>query len=540
MKSIIYGKRSHQSGRASTNYNLEKRNVLVHYFFCLLRERDRRKLVHWALVATIALHFRGIDANAYRNGLGRAWSLDLQTAMEMLDEIYISTHSSRMDLLKKQRILFSALDNYNRFQRFTTQRCGKSGIFHNGIVFNAVRAKEFNKPCGTILKNNRSQLWKVLTSTLSPDYSTCTVTATLLREQQQSSEHVAMEVLDTITLPSNDWKIVSMPGSADKVTITHLDQVIPSSLRQRIPISVDTRSAICADRAWMANVTSNEQYRILPVREYAENVKHARSLNNLWNDIMSPLFEASVDDMSPVFEASVDESNNDLTLLQNKIKLFQKEFMEKIVDTDNSSSMHRNIKRFQQHSLEFFNEAYHAVDEYIWLPLLAKDEMQREELYLAAIDILSQFGMIDASMGMPVVVDGTDYRTMFQFGDVLTIQKLHQLNPSVLKQMTHIGNEDSARALYQLFTKHSIRNHDYLHENIHRLQAIYKIYYPGFIEICCSIIGAKRINIDPTKGSWCWMNNCSSCRETYGRRGLCIVRNTLSLLNFHRNLTSLK
>ncbi len=41
-----------------------------------------------------------------------------------------------------------------------------------------------------------------------------------------------------------------------------------------------------------------------------------------------------------------------------------------------------------------------------------------------------------------------------------------------------------------------------LHENIHRLQAIFKVYYPGFIEICCSVIGAKQVNIDPTKGSW--------------------------------------
>ncbi len=33
VKSIIYGKRSHEPGRALSNYNLEKRNVLVHYFF---------------------------------------------------------------------------------------------------------------------------------------------------------------------------------------------------------------------------------------------------------------------------------------------------------------------------------------------------------------------------------------------------------------------------------------------------------------------------------------------------------------------------
>ncbi len=120
--------------------------------------------------------------------------------------------------------------------------------------------------------------------------------------------------------------------------------------------------------------------------------------------------------------------------------------MDKVGDSVESSILYSNIKRFQQHCLEFFNEAYHAIDEYIWLPLLAKDEMQKDELYLATIDILSQFGMIDASSGKACVIKGTEFCRMFQFGDVLTVQKLHQLNPSVLRNMTHIGNKVSAQA----------------------------------------------------------------------------------------------
>ncbi len=178
--------------------------------------------------------------------------------MEMLDDIYHSTHQRRMDVLKDQRFLMSALDNYNRFQRFSTQRCGKSGVFHNGIVFSAVRAKEFHKPRGTILKNNKSEVWKVLTSTLSADYGKCTLTAMLLQEwRNASNEHTPTGIVGTITIPSNEWKIVSMPGSATSVTITHqYDQAIPSSLRQRIPINVDTRSMICDDRSWMATVNT--------------------------------------------------------------------------------------------------------------------------------------------------------------------------------------------------------------------------------------------------------------------------------------------
>ncbi len=38
-----------------------------------------------------------------------------------------------------------------------------------------------------------------------------------------------------------------MPGSPAKVTITHVDQEIPSSIRQKIPINVNMRRAIYGD-----------------------------------------------------------------------------------------------------------------------------------------------------------------------------------------------------------------------------------------------------------------------------------------------------
>jgi hypothetical protein len=55
--------------------------------------------------------------------------------------------------------------------------------------------------------------------------------------------------------------------------------------------------------------------------------------------------------------------------------------------------MERNISRFQKHCLEFFNEAYYAVSEYMWMPLLARDEMQQDELYIATLKILDAMGI---------------------------------------------------------------------------------------------------------------------------------------------------
>jgi hypothetical protein len=63
IKTMMYGKRLHESGRAISKYNLEKRNIMVHHFFTLLRERDRHHLVHWALVSTVALHMVSFNGN---------------------------------------------------------------------------------------------------------------------------------------------------------------------------------------------------------------------------------------------------------------------------------------------------------------------------------------------------------------------------------------------------------------------------------------------------------------------------------------------
>jgi len=82
LKSMMFGKRSNQPKQANSQYNLDKRHVLVHYFFCLLRERDRHHLIHWAMVGTIALHYRGADTASFRNTLGRAATIDLTIAFD--------------------------------------------------------------------------------------------------------------------------------------------------------------------------------------------------------------------------------------------------------------------------------------------------------------------------------------------------------------------------------------------------------------------------------------------------------------------------
>ncbi len=495
--SIMFGKRSNEPKRANTKYNLDKRHVLVHYFFCLLRERDRHHLIHWALVATVALHYRGADNSFFRNHLGRASTMDVRVAFEKLEGIFVETAPNRMEVISSQQFVTNVLDNYNRFQSFSTQRCATSGNFHNGIVYSAIRVHEFNKPVGTLMANSLNQIWKVLSSTLSETFEQCTVLAVLLeKKEKDDNDYTETGCTRTVIFPDKEWKIVHIPlphsEAEAAVPITYKEQSIPCSIRMTVPSDISQQDLIMNDRSWMATIHhSTKERRPLGVRELVFLSRKSRVLV----DILTYVQDSIAADSSNV-------SNNRADINIQKCLLFRTRIRD-CVDGDHPQ-MNRHIRQQQKHFLEYVNESYHAVSKYMWMTLSPNDEMNKDELFLAVIEMLSHLGFVDDTRGHGhvTVLDGFESRRIFQYGDVLTIQKLYQLNSGVLKMMTHIGQDASVRRLYSLLTETTLRSHDFLHENIHRLQSLYRVYYDGFISVCCSVISAKRVTRDPTKGTW--------------------------------------
>ena len=49
------------------------------------------------------------------------------------------------------------------------QRDNTAGVFHNGMVFNLIKAREYNKPNGTMHLDPSSKKWEVLSSEM-PNY----------------------------------------------------------------------------------------------------------------------------------------------------------------------------------------------------------------------------------------------------------------------------------------------------------------------------------------------------------------------------------
>ena len=45
---------------------------------------------------------------------------------------------------------------------------------------------------------------------------------------------------------------------------------------------------------------------------------------------------------------------------------------------------------------------------YMWMPLLPRDEMNSDELYLASLEILGTMGILDCKMTRTTTVEGSD------------------------------------------------------------------------------------------------------------------------------------
>ena len=169
-------------------------------------------------------------------------------------------------------------------------------------------------------------------------------------------------------------------------------------------------------------------------------------------------------------QALVDEKSlgtylNVPNIIQHSVSLtseFAGQFRKPILEQD--EWLYINISNFQLSFLEYFNEAYYAVSKYIWFPLLAKDEMQRDKLFLVSLKILEVMGILDVKKKNAMWVRESEWRRIYQYGDVLTIQKLHQLYPSVMKAMTHIGKQYHAKNIHTMLNDTCVRNHDYLYK----------------------------------------------------------------------------
>ena len=482
LKTTIFGQRAHEPARAKLPGYTEKKKKLSHHFMGMIRERNPRLFVYWAMVGTVALYYKGVCMKYVRTNLWKPYTTMLQTAFEKLDAIYEATLPTRLALLRLLQIGCHSSDNYQQYHPYSTQRCGAPGVYHNGMVFNFVMAKEFTKPRGTVIEHLLTKhRWVVIESRMINFWCGEVVLKRTIAGDADAHQPDSSFERMVVNLPHLEWKIISMPGESSPVDITYIDQDVPPSLHQNIPPNLDDASFVLGARTWMdpkAPPLGTDSVK-LPPRKFVHLLHDCERIKELF-------------DFDPTFDNNTTPRYECLPVFKSKLtNLLKKE-----------PSMYDAADTFRIDCLRYWNEAYDATDKFMWFPITPHDEMKKDEAMLAMVQIFVDLGLIEENEQHEFsLCPGAEKRYIFQYGDVLTIQKWYQLAIVILHKMTHIGKEEYVEMMMTVYNNF-IKCQDYLHENIHRLQFIFTIYYGGFIQACQVVLGTKRIRQDPTKGKW--------------------------------------
>eukprot|EP00956_Cyclotella_meneghiniana_P000542 scaffold602_cov23-Cyclotella_meneghiniana.AAC.2 len=471
----MFGARSHQPSQLAKRDYSDRRRKLVNYFFSMIRIRDPASLVHWAMVGTLAMLSNGGKIQHFRNPLISAFSAGSQATLKYVNQLYEATREARLKLLRMQAYGGTSYDNYNAHHSVTNHD-GHGHIEHTGIIFNWVRQRAFPIPRGTVVINNNNNIsWVVISSTMI-DYWTCQVHIKSANEEEIETEKLIM-------LPSVHWRFGAVPEDPMNVEITYTDQLVPRSVRQKVPRNASHRDLLFGNRAWMQDDESDEStLRALDPREHVEIVRAARRVNEL---VMFRKWCAGE-------EVGTSDKHPNVLAACLAIDSFLDQ-IPKLVD---------RVRSYQRDSARYWNVSYDAVDQCMVFEICPRNELKNDKATLAMTHMMEEFAMLyKTKNGNLRLSKLAPYRMIFQYGDVLSIKKWYTLEFYVLRKMTHIGREDYVTMIMTVY-KRFIKIHDYLHENIHRVQAIYKLFYGGFIQAVQALLGSKRVKMDPTKGSW--------------------------------------
>ena len=157
---------------------------------------------------------------------------------------------------------------------------------------------------------------------------------------------------------------------------------------------------------------------------------------------------------------------------------------------------------FQRDMSELFCETYGTTDKWFWPPISPREEMSNEQALLAMVNIFEELCVIEKEdNGKYKLNENAMSRWIIQYGDVLTIKKWNALAYIIVQQMTKLGKEEYVQIMMTAY-KCFYKMHDYLHENIHRLQGIFKLFYPSVMQPIQVLLGTKGLRLDCTKGSW--------------------------------------
>ena len=142
------------------------------------------------------------------------------------------------------------------------------------------------------------------------------------------------------------------------------------------------------------------------------------------------------------------------------------------------------------------------VDEYIYLPIVGRDETCTEGMLLTNAALMEHLGLLTkATKGKYNLGPNAKKRTVFLYGDALSNNLRNILYDMILCKITHLGNKLYVETLLTA-QKRILIQKGHFHQCMHQLGVIYTQFYGGFMQAMPLANGVRRVKGDPVKGDY--------------------------------------
>ena len=146
-----------------------------------------------------------------------------------------------------------------------------------------------------------------------------------------------------------------------------------------------------------------------------------------------------------------------------------------------------------------WNKSAPEVSMLMYLELSKFDEISNDGSVQVLIELLHDYGLIEkdtGNIGHYSLVENIDKRRMRIYGDCLSMEKIRQVQTRVYSAITHPGKAEFVRVILEALTQCQQGVGD-LHIAMHMLVLIFKIYYPGMLQVVQAVLRWKRIQLNP-------------------------------------------
>jgi hypothetical protein len=474
-----------------------KERCILEYFIALLRVKNQKDLRYWSMLVPLAFHSKGFLQPGRKSFLN-AHQCALRTAWRNLGKLFEACAAEQLNCILNEMHVTGAFDNWQCSMAKTYQAGGKSSIFQRATAMFLKKNKSFEVPKGSTMISPNGIKFRVVScdkvdnygylitgSVDNPPSSDCLTDGMLCDIDQIHS--------GSVLWPNFGWHIVNVDGIDLCQSIEYVDQYIPAPLRARVPNGCTSNDILFGDVVF--STVEDAGSRVLTSDEYHQLVLRQNRFQLLHNIYYSLKNQHEYDGDDVIHDIDGDCVHDGIPRNYQKEAAF-------VQAMDQCSKELDAIKKFQRRAIKHVNPTATDRDLFMHFPLYERDETSNEGMTMVSATVHENCGLIKKSGTSDYVLQpNANERRVFMHGDGLTVTNYKRLEYKVARRSTEIGREDYV-STHQTALRRVCMQKGLFHELMHHADAIYKLYYGGFLQAMQAHNAVKKVNGDPTKNCY--------------------------------------